>query len=962
MFWNILSNHTFCKMKKKSIYAGILSIVFIPVLIVWLLHSNLSVDTRSNYEAFLLGVYKKVSLPQEKLPGIKPDRPDFAAFHEYILSLDPNTKTIPRERLLKSFQLTKAQKIKAKLMKKDPIYEIEWKNVPANISGRVRKIVLDPSDASNKRLWAGSVTGGLWYNIDATNSESPWKNVPGFFENLAVGAIAFDPDNNDIMYVGTGESYTAVNIYRESSGRGTGIWKSTDHGTTWNLLPESTNFAYTNDILVRNEGGTSVVYAAVISGTYKGQTHGSDAANGLYRSIDGGNSWTQVLPNIIGDTSPYAPSDIEEVDGGKLLVGTMRNIAENGAGVLLSSANGTDWNINDYFAIDRFDPLNSLYPGRVKFAVAPSNPKRVYAIISGGYKRQSGFIRDRDFYCILLQSFDGGDTWSEFAPPSFDLEWGSWGTLTWHAMALGVDANNENTIILGGLNLFKLTNTDIADTTEDTALRWQCISNWGFVTAGKNGFPEYVHADQHTILYRPGSSDEVFIATDGGVFYSDNITISNVAERDNPANIFPSFTEINNGLNTIQYYTLAIDPGKDASFYYGGTQDNGTLRYGGQPIYVANMVSGGDGAFTFVDQNEPDIVITSSYHNSYTLSHDGGITFKYVSKSVNGLFINPADYDSQTNMLFANGMGLGGAISSVENKNIDELFKMEITKDSAISKFIPLNTGSTVPYSSIKVSPYDETGTATLIIGTQSGKLFKITNILDEAHTVMEIGSSAFPAANISCIAIGRTEDELLVTFSNYGVSSVWYSNNGGVTWAEKEANLPDMPIRWGLFNPFNYSQVLLATEIGIWSVDDITVKDVEWFPENESFPNVRTDMITIRQSDKKVVVATHGRGMFEGIMKEVINTIPDPDPAPKEYFAIYPNPVKNDFTITSNSNNPILYKGTIYTIEGTMVKQFIYKTAQELTVDINNFKSGIYLVDMKGENGTQIIKKMVKQ
>jgi hypothetical protein len=96
--------------------------------------------------------------------------------------------------------------------------------------------------------------------------------------------------------------------------------------------------------LVRNEAGTSVLYAAVASGTYKGAPHGSNTTNGLYRSIDGGTNWVQVLPDITGDTTPYAPSDIQEVDGGKLLVGTMRNVDENGAGAILSSLNGTDWN------------------------------------------------------------------------------------------------------------------------------------------------------------------------------------------------------------------------------------------------------------------------------------------------------------------------------------------------------------------------------------------------------------------------------------------------------------------------------------------------------------------------------------------------------------------------------------------------------------------------------------------
>ncbi|WP_109438062.1 MULTISPECIES: T9SS type A sorting domain-containing protein [Aquimarina] len=945
-------------MKKQTTYYRITTLVFTFVVFGLLLHSSLSKDDRTSHESFIVDTYQKAYLEKGELNSKKPDKPDYAALHEYLTTLDPNTRNVPKERLLKSYQFTKAQALKSKLIKKDGKDDIQWENVPANIAGRVRKIVFDPSDATHKKIWAGSVTGGLWFNNDATDPASSWENASGFFENLAVGAIAFDPDNNDIMYVGTGESYTAVNIYRESSGKGTGIWKSTDHGETWQLIPSSTDFAYVNDILIRNEAGINVVYAAVVSGTYKGELQGSNTTNGLYRSIDGGQTWTQVLPNIIGDTTPYAPSDIEEIAGGKLLVGTMRNTDENGAGVILSSLDGINWTINDSFANDKFDPMNNIYPGRIKFAVAPSNSNRVYAVISGGFKFPSGFIRDSSSLCILLQSFDAGATWSEFAGPSLNLGWGRWGSLTWHAMALGVDANDENTIMLGGFNSFKLTGTDTADNTETTGLKWQSMSYW---IPNQEFYPEFVHADHHTIMYRPGSSDEVFISTDGGVFYSNDITSSNVAEIGNLANVFPSFVEVNKGLNTVQYYTVGIHPNKGFNSYYGGTQDNGTLRYDGSPIDVNDMVSGGDGAFAFVDINEPNIVITSVYHNQYIVSRDAGATSEFVN-ALSGTFINAADYNSITNTLFANGMGLGGAITSTDNQHIDELLRIEIKGSEITSKFTPLNTGSTVPYSSIKVSPYDKTRTSTLFIGTQSGKLFKTTNAQSDTPSTIEIGSDLFPPANISSIDLGENEEEILVTFSNYGISSVWYTNDGGISWIEKESNLPDMPIRWGLFNPFNSDEVWLATEIGVWSTDDIKSEDVEWFPKNETLANVRTDMIAIRKSDAKIVAATHGRGMFEA----TLNTKETPiEPTPiveKETFIIYPNPTPNSFTINSTAKGAVTYQGEIYSVGGKIVGRFNYTSGEEINISISGYRPGIYLVNLEGNDGSQIITKMVKQ
>ena len=99
-----------------------------------------------------------------------------------------------------------------------------------------------------------------------------------------------------------------------------------------------------------------------------------------------------------------------------------------------------------------------------------------------------------------------------------------------------------------------------------------------------------------------------------------------------------------------------------------------------------------------------------------------------------------------------------------------------------------------------------------------------------QAHQVSQksLGSS-FPNATVSCIEIGADEDELLVTFSNYGVTSIWYSNDGGSSWESKEGDFPDMPLRWALFNPQNRSEVILATDLGVWSTTDISTSSPQW-------------------------------------------------------------------------------------------------------------------------------------
>jgi hypothetical protein len=189
-------------------------------------------------------------------------------------------------------------------------------------------------------------------------------------------------------------------MYRESSGKGTGIMRSKDGGQTWESMPSTQNWAFITDILVRNESGQSVIYAGVVSGIYKGVAHLNETGDGLYRSTDGGDTWTQVLPTIPGKDFSYAPSDIEtSADGAKIFVGTTYGIntavtdnERSGAACILSSSDGLAWNVNNTYQQRILQESVYKYPGRVMLSKAPSNPDIVYAIIASGFVRSDTFI------------------------------------------------------------------------------------------------------------------------------------------------------------------------------------------------------------------------------------------------------------------------------------------------------------------------------------------------------------------------------------------------------------------------------------------------------------------------------------------------------------------------------------------------------------------------------------------
>ena len=147
------------------------------------------------------------------------------------------------------------------------------------MGGRTRTLMFDTNDSNATKVWAASVSGGLWYNDNIEDSNSLWQSVNDFWDNLSVSQITYDPNNTQIFYVSTGEANTAIITYRESSSRGVGLWKSVDAGNSWELLPSTQDFEYITDVVVKSEGNISQLYISVVSGRYQGGLHESSPSD-----------------------------------------------------------------------------------------------------------------------------------------------------------------------------------------------------------------------------------------------------------------------------------------------------------------------------------------------------------------------------------------------------------------------------------------------------------------------------------------------------------------------------------------------------------------------------------------------------------------------------------------------------------------------------------------------------------
>ncbi len=751
---------------------------------------------------------------------------------EIEMTKDPNLGFVPYERLLKAKDFTDKwiQKNKGR---KAAISGVSWTNKgPMNIGGRTRAIMFDPNDNTNRRIFAGGVSGGLWKNEDATNASSKWTKINDFLDNLTITTIVSDPNNPMVFYAGTGESYTSVTP-------GLGIFKSTDGGGTWSALSSTSNFRYVNEIVVRNESGTSVIYAACVR-KYIGSelTDPSSSSfygmSGLFRSADGGTTWTQVMPN--NDAGNVPGVDDVGIDANNALwASSGTNAFQDKAGDIYRCTDVNCDGISKF--VKKYDASANGFANaeRTVFALAPSDPNTVYAVTG---KNGAG-NQDIEY---MIKTVDGGTTWTNLTiPKNYDLQ-----TCTpsptdhftraqaTYDLCMTVHPTNPNLVLLGGIDVYR---------TIDGFASTQHIGSWYQSIAPCD---KEIHADHHTFVFRPGSSNEVVFGTDGGVYYSNNAGDATVAS--------PDFVHHVSDYNVSQMYAVDISPTSGAEEYIAGLQDNGTQDWDASSGLNTSEAIGGDGSFCHIDQNEPMVQIGAYIYNDFTQTTDEWATKTQISPTPQtGRFINPSDYDDTNNILYS-------------ASDVDQLCRVTGigSMNPVLSDGIAVN-GAALGGKQATTIRVDRNTPTTIYVGTDGAKVYKISSAnTGNSLTSVDISTGLPSAGWVSSIDVEMgNSNHLLVTYSNYGIASVWESTDGGTSWNNVEGNLPDMPVRWGIFSPANNDHALVGTSLGIWSTDNLNGASTDWGVTNTGLANVRVDMLRYRMSDKTVIVGTHGRGIY---------------------------------------------------------------------------------------------------
>jgi hypothetical protein len=745
---------------------------------------------------------------------------------------------------------------------------------PYSVGGRTRAIMYDPNDPAGKRVFAGGVSGGLWVNQDPSVSTNEWTPLSTFWANTSVSCIAYDPNNPQTLYVGTGEAPTADAI-------GSGIWKSTNGGNTWTQIftitptysgnVRSGNF-YINDIKVRNNAGGSEVYAGV-SGNYNDGAFQGLAQAGLYKSTNGGTTFTKNTSLSAVNTNTGAPSttgySIQQIEIGadnSVWVSTRSSRYSNidSGGRILKSADGNTFS-------EVYNVGNS--GARVNFTLSRTDASKAYAFMQGAGTSEP--IR-------IARSTDGGTTWqatSDSSPvvtlptaadtsiPANDFTRGQ----SFYDLIIAADPLDANTVYIGGIDLYKST---------DGCATWTQISKWSNNNSMANLPVSQVHADQHEIVFNPFNNyatNQMMFGNDGGIYFAANKNTIGTAG---------GFASRNTRYNVTQFYTAMLNPTKNPADeeMLAGAQDNGSWWLYGAPqsnnFLTSQSATSGDGMYTEYDDQDNYEIASYVYNNHYLLTNTTNYLISSANRNAYGHFVNEIALDRINNVFYSYRSGL-------------TLFRtggLSATATTFTNVTMTVGTAqSNEQVSWMKVSPYT-TASTTLLVGTNLGRIFKVTNANTTSYTSSVLTTPA--AGTISDIEFGASENEIIVTLSNYNLTSVFYSTDGGATWQNKEGNLPDMPVRTVLRNPDDANEVILGTEMGVWGTTNFLASSPTWASITGNIGNVRVTNLDYRPSTRTVLVSTYGRGAWT-TQNTIVTLGTGEVKSKKDGIKIYPNPSK---------------------------------------------------------------------
>lgn len=713
-----------------------------------------------------------------------------------------------------------------------------------------------------------------------------------------------------------------------------GIWRSMDSGNSWTAInDQSSSLSVT--CIIENPFNPKEIYYGT------GETRGAaqPPGNGIFKSVDGGltfNRLSSTANNIDMRFCNYMAHS--EVDSATLWVGTAsglyvsKNSGETWTKIKLGSSFNSNISgiisfpdstimvsvIGSYriYKSPKIDSLpfttvpDALFPksglGRVLIANCKAVPNTIYAWFTTNVytgEADNGVFR----------SNDGGLTWERTTTELISV--GS--AQQAYCQMLGVHPRNPNNVMIGATS---------ARYTRNGGQNWTAFSTG--------------HADNHVFCPTGKNSNELFMGNDGGIYKNNWFTLAN-----NPKDLSKSYA-------SSQYY--AGNYGPTGVTCIGGTQDNGTWRYGAGALAKSN---GGDGAYSHISQQEPTLAYVATqngalYRKDNYLSNGGTLTLtpragmETVGGAANPLY-EGVDFINQYEINYADGKQLYYRTGKGIWRTVDKAISWERLNKKAISNITAVGVTN-------EKDP-------TVYLGGVS-TFYRIDSAATRADSFVFVNKSSKVSAAMRANAWGNISFHPNDKTTMYvGLSSmtlqprIWKGINvhtDTMKWTDITGNLPGaMSVYQVQAHPDRPDSILLAaTAFGLYYTMD---GGKNWLKETR-VPNVPIFEMKLRVQDKNLFLFTHGRGVWH-LELEDLALIRTDDKSSDIPWNLYPNPANNTVQIVSDF--PIR-NIQLFDLQG----KELLNAENSTSLDIAFLPKGIYFVKIFNENGRFSTKKLIKE